>query len=264
MNKKIKSLRQIILKGGVLVIMLMGVLSQIGCQTGIEILEEKIVQALEEKYDEPFIVDSIGGNWAGGFPNSSTIQALCHPEADSSLRFVVEINKKTYEVYDRYLNELVGRNEEPYIQELASKVWENSTVIITNDTVMTYPKENDKAMRHSEFLKLYPYATQVVCVFIQGGKEIDTALEIEKFTNLINKIAEKGYRSSLIGIRYIDPITYKQIPEIRKEEYTVNGYVDRKKKVYCAIGAQIDQEGVIKLDKEQYIENFSVYGNWGK
>lgn len=257
-----KGLKRSVLRGVLLVMVLVGAVSQTGCKSYTEILEEKILQALEEKYDESFVVDSIGGNWAGGFPNSSTVQALCYPEADSSLRFVVEIQKETYEVYDRYLNKLVGRNEEPYIQKLAFEVWENSTVIVSNDTVMTYPKEADRTMRNSEFLKLYPQTTQMVYVFIKGEEEVDAEVEIEKLTSLTNKLTQEGYRSSYISIRYIEPQTYEQIPQIRKEEYAVNGYVDEIGKVYCMMGAIIEKDGTINLNKEQYIENLSEYGKW--
>lgn len=243
---------------------LVGAVSQTGCKSYTEILEEKILQALEEKYDEPFVVDSIGGNWAGGFPNSSTVQALCHPEADSSLRFVVEIQKETYEVYDRYLNKLVGRNEEPYIQKLVSEVWENSTVIITNDTIMTYPTENDKNMRNSEFLKLYPQNTQIIDVFISGEESVDIETEIHKIESLVERIVQQGYLSSHISIVYIEPETYNQISQIRKREHSLYGYFHEEEKVYCIMGCKIERDGSIELNKEQYKKNLNKYKKWGK
>lgn len=263
MSIRRKRLGRRILQVGLSVSILLGTLGLTGCKSYKEKLEEKIVQALEEKYEEPFVVYAIGGNWAGGFPNSSTIDALCYPEADSSLRFVVEIHKETYEVYDKYLNRLVGRNEEPYIQALASKVWANSTVTVTNDTVMTYPEENDKTMRNSEFLSLYSHNSQLVNVFISGEEQVNVEVEIEKIESLMNKLKGAGYESTYVSIIYLQPEYYNQIPEVKKETYDVDEYFDEGKKIYCRMGAEI-KDGKVVLDKEQYIKNFKKYKAWGR
>ena len=252
---RIGRMRKLIL-GGMIMMMALG---QMGCGMSNQKAEKIILKKLEEKYGEPFVVAAIGESW--GAMNSSTIKGNCYPEADSSRRFQVEINRNTEIVYDKYLNEVVGKNEEENIETLVKQVWEDSIVQVSNDTGMAYPKENNKSMTFREFLELYPNDWQQVDIYIKGKVNVNIEEEMNKYVKLVQLFIHKGYIKTHIGIYYLSEQGYERCNKLIEEVYGVSDYIDINypNDYYCPIGIRINQDGSIEDNKEQWIKNLEKY-----
>lgn len=248
-------MRKLIL-GGIMMMMLVG---QTGCGMSNEKAEKIILEKLEEKYGEPFVVAAIGENW--GAMNSSTIKGNCYPEADSSRRFQVEINRDTEIVYDKYLNEVVGKNEEENIETLVKQVWEESIVQVTNDTGMVYPEESNKEMTFKEFLDLYPNDWQMVFIYIKGEVKVDIEEELDKYAKLAQLFIDRGYIKTYVSIDYLSEQGYERCNKLINEVYGVSDYIDTNypDEYYCPIGIEINKDGSVEDDKEQWIKNLKGY-----
>ena len=257
-------------KGGIILMAIIGSLSQTGCGKPTKEQAEKIiVEKLEKKYDEPFVIDEIGGHYSGLF-YSNIVQAICYPEADSTLRFVASMDTETKEVYDFYLNRLVGRNEEPTIKKIADEIWGDSYVTVHNDTRSVYPTEVDRKMTNKEFLELYPENCQVVQIYIKGEESIENEEdEFQKMKNFSEKLIAIGYKSTYISVIYLKPQIYSRCFMIEQQEYSIRAYLDDNEvgSQYCALGLEINEKGE-RDDKEreikQWKENMSNYHHWGE
>ncbi len=249
------TMRKLIL-GGMIMMMAIG---QTGCGMSNQKAEKIILEKLEQKYGEPFVVAAIGESW--GAMNSSTIKGNCYPEADSSRRFQVEINRNTEIVYDKYLNEVVGKNEEESIEALVKQVWEDSIIQVSNDTGMVYPEESNKEMTFKEFLELYPNDWQMVFIYIKGKVNVDIEEELNKYNKLAQLFVDKGYIKTHISINYLSEQGYERCNRLIEEVYSVIYYIDTNypDDYYCPIGIRINKDGSIKDNKEQWIKNLESY-----
>lgn len=249
------TMRKVIL-GGMIMMMAIG---QAGCGMSNQKAQKIILEKLEEKYGEPFVVAAIGESW--GAMNSSTIKGNCYPEADSSRRFQVEINRDTEIVYDKYLNKVVGKNEEENIEALVSQVWEESIIQVTNDTGMVYPEENNKEMTFKEFLESYPSDWQLVHIYIKGKVNVDIEEELNKYDKLAQLFIDKGYIKTHISIDYLSEQGYERCNKLIEEVYGVRYYMNTyyPDDCYCSIGIEINKDGSIEDNKEQWIKNLERY-----
>lgn len=80
------------------VLLIIALLNLFGCENKEQKAAKKIVEALEQKYGEEFVLDSIGGGY--GTMNSNTFKAMVHPKKYKTIRIAVEITKDLEKVYD--------------------------------------------------------------------------------------------------------------------------------------------------------------------
>ncbi|WP_314586779.1 hypothetical protein [Paenibacillus terrigena] len=252
-----------------ILIVSLSIFSMMGCESKDEKAAKRIVEALQEKYGQEFVVDSIGGGW--GTMNSNTLKAIVKPQKDPSIKVAVEITKDLKDVYDDYLNEAVAKAAEKPIAEIANSIWGESRVNVANDTGMTYPEHSDTNMSYEQFLKLYPMNRQLVEVFLNCERYIDKnggmdqQAEIDKYKAFAQKLADHKYMRSSIYIWYIAPDAYDRFDEARNSDMTVlNYYSDEEEKqgklnVVTANGIEIDKQGRIVSTNEEFLESFDKW-----
>jgi len=254
----------------VLILLLsLSIFSMIGCESKDEKAAKRIVESLQEKYGKEFVVDSIGGGW--GTMNSNTLKAIVKPKDDLSIRVAVEITKDLKDVYDDYLNEAVAKAAVEPITEMANSIWGESRVEVTNDTGMTYPEHSDTNMSYEQFLKLYPMNWQLVKVYlnceryIDSNGDMDQQGEIGKYKAFAKKLADNKYMRSSISIWYITPDAYDRFDEAKNSDSTViNYFKDEEEKqgklnLVTANGIEIDEQGRIVSINEEFLESFDIW-----
>lgn len=253
----------------VLIVMMITLLSLFGCENKEQKAAKKIVEALEQKYGEEFVLDSIGGGY--GTMNSNTFKAMVHPKKDKTIRIAVEITKDLEKVYDDYLNEAVARNAQKPIEEMAQTIWSDARVIVANDTVLTYPEHTDLNMSYEEFLKLYPMNKQIVLVYLNSERyvddqgQIDQDNEIEKYLAFAKLLAENKYVKSSIGIDYLVPEAYGLFDEAKQSDVTVPYYYENKEEkegkfiFVTRVFYRLLEEGQVQQSKEDFYRYFDLW-----
>ena len=249
-----------------------------GCSTWTNLKEEKVQERggsvdkvkqqqcikdqLEKKYGEAFELISIDSRT--DVMNPGTILAICYPVQDKTIKFTARLDVETGELRDKYLCELVGRNEEPMITEYVKTLWEACKVYVYNDTGIVSPTETNREMRHKEFLKLYPGSWQKVIIYIQGpssGSEIDQEKEIEKYKLLATWLADNEYFKTSVSIFYLMPKAYEIYDEVRDKEYYAAAYYreNKEESIYANIGVRVNADGTLDESDEDFKENFAVW-----
>lgn len=241
----------------------------LGCQSKDQKAEQRILEALQEKYGEEFVLDSIGGGY--GTMNNNTWKAKVYPKKDKTMWFTVEVTKDLKNVYDKYLNEVIARNAQQTIEELAKGIWSDAKVDITNDTKMTYPEHSDTNMSYEEFLKNYPMNTQLVSVYLNADGymdqegNMDQDAEYEKYLAFADLLIENKYVSSLVGINYVSPDAYIRLEESKESDVSVNIlYMNEEKKedklnFVTLVGYEILKDGHVKEDREEVYRYFDIW-----
>lgn len=225
---------------------------------------EMILAALEEKYGETFEMTGIGGRW--GSMNSNTVKARCNPTKDKSMMFNVEMNRHTHIVYDKYLNVVVGRNEQETIQKIVDEIWDECRVDIYNDTGIEYPEENNLDMRYEEFLRLYPGNWQLIDIFINSPETINEQEEVKRYKKFFERLKEEKYFKSTVTILYLKEEGYKRYDELINQEYSVESYYSDKEphNLYCLCGFRVRKEEEAIFNESDLAINFDAWGKWGE
>lgn len=249
------------------VIALIGLL---GCgKSREEKAEKRILEALQVKYGEQFVLDSIGGGW--GTMNSNTLTAVVRPAEDKTLKVPVEITKDLKDVYDLYLNQAVARNEKPRIKAIAEQFWPGSMIIISNDTRLRYPEDNDINMSYTEFLRKNPTNKMLIKIYVNGDQYVDNnakmdeEMEMSKYAAFAASVAEQGYVSSTVSIIYATPDMYNRFEEAFNSSHTVDRYFDLEKEKTGALyditrtGYEIDKKGKIIESQEEIRSYFELW-----
>ncbi|OMD41077.1 hypothetical protein [Paenibacillus odorifer] len=251
--------------------LLVSMFSFMGCgsESKDEKAAKKILSSLHEKYGEEFVLDGIGGGW--GTMNNNTLKAMVYPKKDETLRFPVEITKDLKKVYDKYLNQVVARNEEPHIQEMAASIWPDSKVIVANETGLVYPEHSDTKISYEQFLKLYPTNTQVVTVYLNCDNYMDNKgnadrdKEIEAQLAFVKRLEENKYVSSLITIAYLTPDAHSRLDDIKKTESDVDLYYSDETKetgivnIVTMVGYSLGADGEIEESREEIEEYYEIW-----
>lgn len=249
-----------------ILMMILSMLGLFGCGgSRDEKAEKRILEALQEKYGEEFVLDSIGGAW--GSMNSNTLKAIVRPKSDETMQVRVEITKDLKKVYDKYLNKTVAKAAQQPIQEFAQRYWSDSKVVIDNDTRLVYPEHTDTKMSYSEFLKLYPMNIQVISIYINSEGYIDSKgnmnqeVEIQKYMSFAKNLTSNSYVSSLIGISYLSPEAYKRFDEVKSSENNIDLFYNEDTKktgiqnIVTMVGYKLGSDGQI-VETEGEIQKF--------
>lgn len=238
----------------------------LGCQSKDQKAEQRILEALQEKYGEEFVLDSIGGGY--GTMNNNTWKAVVRPLSDKTIKFSVEITKDLKQVNDKYLNELVAKNSQNSIEEIAKRIWSDAKVEITNDTRMTYPEHADRNMSYEDFLQYYPMNTQLVLVYlnvekyIDGQGNIDQDAEYEKYKTFAELLAESKYFNSRVGMRYVTKEAYERFEEAKNASVSISNFFhneeDKEGKLHyiTLVGFEVlkNEEKVTKEEVDRYFD----------
>ncbi|MCJ8014815.1 hypothetical protein MUG84_24330 [Paenibacillus sp. KQZ6P-2] len=157
------------------------------------------------------------------------------------------------------------------ITEMANSIWGESRVEVSNDTGMTYPEHSDTNMSYEQFLKLYPMNWQLVQVylncerFINSNGDMDEQAEIDKYKAFAQKLADHKYMRSSISIWYITPGAYDRFDEAKNSDMTVINYFkdeeneQGKLNLVTANGIDIDEQGQIVTTNEELHKGFDIW-----
>ncbi|WP_310551561.1 hypothetical protein [Paenibacillus glufosinatiresistens] len=240
---------------------LITLLSLFGCgKSRDERAADRIVEALQEKYGEEFVLDGIGGSW--GTMNPNTLKAIARPKADPTLKVPVEITKDLKQIYDQYLNQRVARSNEPKIQELARKHWPDARIVNVNDTRLAYPESSDTSMTYPEFLKQNPSNTLLVKVYLDASGYVDPKgnmdqeAEIAKYLAFAEELAASGYVSSRISWVYLTPDAFSRLEEAKQSASSVDAFFNEEEetgvpRMITRVGCEIDASGRVKQTKAE-------------
>lgn len=242
-----------------------------GCGGGSreEKAEKRILEAMQEKYGKEFVLDSIGGSW--GTMNNNTLKAVVRPADDNTLKVPVEITKDLKDVYDMYLNQAVARNEQPKIEAIAKQFWPDSKIVISNDTKLMYPEDNNTSMSYKEFLEKNPNNTMLIKVYVNGDPYVDNKggmneeSEMSNYKSFADLIIKAGYVSSSVSFIYATPDMYNRFEEALKSSNTVDRYFDLEKEKtgtpydITRTGYKINKEGKVVESEEEIQEYFQIW-----
>ncbi|NGM82830.1 hypothetical protein G5B47_10435 [Paenibacillus sp. 7124] len=245
-------------------------LSLFGCgESRDEKASKRILESLQQKYGEEFVLDGIGGSW--GTMNNNTLKAIVRPKDDVTLKVPVEITKDFSKMYDKYLNQRVARNEEPKIEELVRTYWPDAKVVIANDTRQTYPEENDTSMSYTEFQKRYPMNTQLVSIYLNGDDYIDARGnmdqkgEVDKYMEFAKVLAEHQYVSSMVTWTFLTKDAYDRLDEAKASDDSVDKYFtdeeeeSGKVNIITMIGYSLDAEGQVEESRDEIESYFDTW-----
>ena len=252
-----------LIKKAVLLIIMAASMFNGGCMSQDEKAEKVILETLEKKYGEEFVLEGIGGGW--GTMNNNTLKAYCYPKRDKTLSFYVEITKDLEKVYDDYLNICVGRNSVEPIEKLAQTVWSESRVDVANDTILSYPTHTDTTMSFQEFYKLYPHNWQLIDVFVKAPETVDVEAEVDRFEKFAELLKENKFLKSSITIVYLKPGAYEKYDEVLRTEPYILDYYDRNTddNIYLVTGSHVYDDGRIEETRETLVTRFENWGKWG-
>ncbi|MFP4978395.1 hypothetical protein ACE6ED_23510 [Paenibacillus sp. CN-4] len=242
-----------------------------GCGGGSreENAEKRILEAMQEKYGKEFVLDSIGGSW--GTMNNNTLKAVVRPADDNTLKVPVEITKDLKDVYDMYLNQAVARNEQPKIEAIAKQFWPDSKIVISNDTKLMYPEDNNTSMSYKEFLEKNPNNTMLIMLYLNGDQyvgdkgTIDEEKELKNQLAFANQIAEQGYVSTRVSFVYAKPEMYNRFEEALQSSETVDRFFEKEQEKtgesfdLTRTTFKVDKDGKIVETEEKIKSYFELW-----
>lgn len=250
-------------------IILISLLSLFGCQSRDQKAEKKILEALQEKYGEEFVLDGIGGGY--GTMNSNTLKGVVYLKRDPSIRVSVEITKDFQNVYDDYLNEVVARASLQPIEDMAKSIWPDARVTITNDTGMTYPEHTDVSMSYEEFLKLYPMNLQLISVFLNVESYIDQEgnmdqeAEVAKYLAFGELLKENKYLRSSVSIIYLNPEAYSRFDKALESSLSVTRFFHKEEQeqsklnFVTRVGFTLLEDGLVHETTDEIHQYFDIW-----
>lgn len=255
------------LKRAVLVVvMLLSMFNLFGCSTDQK-AEKKILEALEEKYGEAFVLEAIGGGY--GTMNDNTLKAVVRPERDRSIRVVVEITKDLKQVSDDYLNVMVGRRSLNQLEPVARKTWSDARLEVSNDTGFVYPDHRDLSMSYEEFLRLYPMNEMLIDVYVNADHYLDASgkmnldEEYGRYLDFGKQLSSAGFVRSMVTINYLSKDAYNKFDEANRSEVNPTNFfreLEKNELVYVTInGLRIAEDGQITTTREEIFETFDIW-----
>ncbi|KAA9005444.1 hypothetical protein F4V43_08225 [Paenibacillus spiritus] len=252
-----------------IIVALWTVFSLFGCGLSRERAAERILKGLEAKYGEPFTLDGIGGSW--GTMNNHTLKAIVRPKSDPNLKVAVEMTKDGKQLFDKYLNQRVAKNEEPRIRELAQRLWPAASLSVANDTRLTYPKERDISMSFAEFMERYPTNIQLVSIYLDasghlnGEGRIDSGQELPKYREFAGLLKDQGYYRTSVNWVYLTPEAYLRLGEARASSDTIDQYLMKleedtgKPQILAVSGLTLDAGGTIEETEQEILSYFDAW-----
>lgn len=188
----------------VLIVMsIISTVSLVACGNKDKAAEKVILKQLKSKYNEEFVVDSIGGGY--GTLTTNTLKAECYPKGYQNKKFKVEITKDLKTVWDSYMNVVMAEKLDKVMEEIAKKNFGQVTVKTMFDTRMAFPEASDKGMSLKEYYKATPVLDALIFIFIKCDSDINTTKEAEKIKSLSADMINEGINNSIINIFYMKP-----------------------------------------------------------
>uniref|UniRef100_A0A4Y8Q773 Uncharacterized protein n=2 Tax=Paenibacillus athensensis TaxID=1967502 RepID=A0A4Y8Q773_9BACL len=217
---------------------------------------KKMVDYLQLKYGETFVVDTIGGGY--GTLTTNTLKAEVYPEGHPDRKFQVEISKDLDKVWDSYMNVIMAEKLDQQLAERAQVIFQKPAWVksyLTNGG-LSFPDTdlNDKDMSVSDYVK--KKRTYVVAnIFLDaGGPAVPAAA-----APLIDQMADAGLQMGMddlyVDVYYLKPAAFQSVAANYSKEKDPMVFYAQKENCFSKGFTEV-VEGQKKYSLNEIIEKF--------
>ena len=205
---------------------------------------EVALEALEERYGEPFELKQVGGTFGA---NRNTKKLICNPVSNPNTYCFVEVESDKTEVHDDYANRIMEERYAGMLEEEAKKIFDEelNVKVSFNPFYDRYPYLD---MELLEFYKDNVHSHYSIHLFINSSENINKESETIKVNEFANKIIDIGLnKTSGITAWYVDEETFNEVNSKYYEIQlggTVSKYYIENEKFYDYVSVLI-KDGVI-------------------
>lgn len=242
-----------IVKLGVILMVMASMLGLSGC-TELGSSKPKEVQLaekmLKEKYNEEFVVYSIGGRW--GTLTNSTFAVVCSPADNPDLKFKAEVEKNGAYMHDEYVSRRVSTLiEEALVKSLKDTV--NKFVLKVSAGSKSIDSDNS-SMSIEEFLKEKPNEKFVVDVIIDKNS-LDGVSGKTLYSSLNSMLDTVPKLSGAIEVYFVTDDILQSSKNYLKEHANTDSEFDDILKNSSSIYSQFG-DGVLNMSQEEFEAKF--------
>ena len=174
-------------------------------------ISNKIIEMLNKKYNQKFLVKRIGNRY--GANNTDSVTTYCNPENNEELIFTTTLNKEQTEIEDDYKLRCVEFELEKFMKSIFQK--NNIDIIVKVKTIGKNKVEN--FFKVQEFVDTYNETNFLAHIV---GYETITDDTLKKVYELLNAKYRNIYLNNLIYT--IDENEFKEFYDITKTLPQIN------------------------------------------
>lgn len=191
-----------------LVIIVMSIIGISGCESRFEKVSNIILNTLEERYNEEFVIDSMGNSW--GTSDDSTIKAFVYPVNHKERMFRVTITKDLSKVEDKYPLVLMEDKLNKFIEKIYQTDFENKIYTYIGSD---YTSENYKDVTLEDYFKGNSNVGVLIQIFlnIEEEENIDKIKEAQSIFEFISKYLNEDYPINNLLIYYMKSDEFNKI-----------------------------------------------------
>ncbi len=204
-----------------LMILILTGISLVGCSSQRDKAARILLQTLEDRYEEEFVIDSMGNSW--GTFDDSTIKAWVYPKDNEDHIFKAQIKKDFSRVDDQYMNLTMANKVTDALTSLLEPITDDEfELLIKLDAGMI--ANGTKQMTLETFLSEEMHAIFVVELFIKSKGPLNEEMELtalKKFVNAYNKTLKK---ETMINVYYLKDTIFDELEKNLKTTDNVYKY----------------------------------------
>ncbi|WP_025848608.1 hypothetical protein [Paenibacillus ehimensis] len=229
------------------IVMVLSLVSLMGCGQKYKDAEEKMTQYLNEKYGEEFVVENVGGGYGSGIFSTDTIKAEAYPPNCPRHRFRAEITKDFSKVWDNYMNMIMADKFDEKMMKVSQEVFGQKELWVKthlDSGGLSFPARdlNNKNMSIEDYFKAEAINGIAVDLFMKSEPNVDKEREAEKVDKLVDRVlALEEFKHGFISVFYLKPSVFEQVST---EFYAVGEalhYYTRKETSYTHTFAKISE-----------------------
>lgn len=201
-------------------------------------ISNKIIEMLNKKYNQKFLVKRIGNRY--GANNTDSVTTYCNPENNEELIFTTTLNKEQTEIEDDYKLRCVEFELEKYMKSIFQK--NNIDIIVKVKTIGKNKLE--KFLTVQEFIDIYNETNFLAHIV---GYETITEDILKKVYGLLNAKYRNIYLNSLIYT--IGENEFKEFYDITKTLPQINTSLIEQYDIKNEIIIKINEGKIYKIKK---------------
>ena len=201
-------------------------------------ISNKIIEMLNKKYNQKFLVKRIGNRY--GANNTDSVTTYCNPENNEELIFTTTLNKEQTEIEDDYKLRCVEFELEKYMKSIFQR--NNIDIIVKVKTIGKNKLE--KFLTVQEFIDIYNETNFLAHIV---GYETITEDILKKVYGLLNAKYRNIYLNSLIYT--IGENEFKEFYDITKTLPQINTSLIEQYDIKNEIIIKINEGKIYKIKK---------------
>lgn len=201
-------------------------------------ISNTIIEMLNKKYNQKFLVKRIGNRY--GANNTDSVTTYCNPENNEELIFTTTLNKEQTEIEDDYKLRCVEFELEKYMKSIFQK--NNIDIIVKVKTIGKNKLE--KFLTVQEFIDIYNETNFLAHIV---GYETITEDILKKVYGLLNAKYRNIYLNSLIYT--IGENEFKEFYDITKTLPQINTSLIEQYDIKNEIIIKINEGKIYKIKK---------------